>query len=664
MDTDTRESKGESVKLKKRELPRMNFRPLLFCAVGLIFGIFLYLRIRFGGLKASDFLFLFFLLPVALFPLHLRRVLAVLLSLILSAGIGVGLTHLYTERFLSGKDEGEYHVTGTVQTFTEYNGYSGAVLTGLSFDGEGVGGKMYITLNSVAVRPGDELEFSALVKRTAAGAGTYREYYFANDIRYTAGASEASRSAGSNPFLNLNGSVYNVLHENMEKTNADVSYALLTGNSGNVDEELMTSMRQGGIAHIFAVSGLHIGILYAAVQFACKRLRRFSFLPALLISVCYAAMCGFTVSAVRAVIMSGIVGIWMALGRKTDFLHALSCAALVVLAVYPAQWLTAGFRLSYGACLGLALFSGTFSRAMRRLPSFLRRYLAANFSVQLFTFPILLEAFGYVSVWGILLNLVLVPLLPVLFLGLLLCTLFALIIPPAAGFFVMFPEGSVSLLVVLFTIADLSLVITGFSLGAGGGVWFVGMCGLSERVRFSRIFRAVFGAALAVVFTLVVLFRNVVFTGCKITVYSNRSGDAVLVQTREENVLIIDGDISISACEDFLAHTFSGTLTAVCVLTEDSAAVNVAAFLPAKEVRVRDEVDTGLRETALVFGEQFSYGELVFRYESMSKLTLVAEGVVVEMDFEHSGVLGTDLFLQSGQGGLIFYLNHGIIRAL
>lgn len=657
------ESPNGRVKLKTRELPRLNFRPLLFCAVGLIFGVFLYLRIRFGGVRASDFLFLFFLVPVAFVPLDWKRILAVTLSVLVVAGAGALLAHLYTERFLAGKQEGAYEITGTVQTYTEYNGFAGAVLTRLSFDGEGAGGKLYLTVDTVNIRPGDSLAFHAAVKRTEAGAEAYEEYYFANDIRYTAHASVVIRSKGSDPFLRLNGALYDVLHDNMERTNANVSYALLTGNSGNVDEELMTAMRQGGIAHIFAVSGLHIGILYAAVQLIFRRLKRLSFLPALVLSVFYAAMCGFTVSAIRAVIMSGVLGIWTALGRKTDFLNALSFAALAVLTIFPAQWLTAGFRLSFGACLGLALFSGTLSRAMKRLPSFLSKYLAANLSVQLFTFPILLEAFGYVSVWGTLFNFLLVPALPVLFLGLLLCALLALIIPPAAGFFLMFPEGPVSLLVLLFTVADVSFVITGFSLGAGSGVWLVGASGLSGRVRLSRMARAVFGGAMAIVFALVVVLQNVVISGCKLTVYAGR-GSAVLVQTRSENVLILGSDISLSGCENFLARTYGGTLTAAVVLSEDSAAINVAAFLPAAEVRARDEVETGLRNTVLLFGEEFSYGALVFRYESASKLALMAEGVVVEIDFEHSEALGADLFLQSGNGGLKFYLKDGIIKAL
>ena len=653
------------VKLKTRELPRINFRPLLFCVIGLVFGVFLYLRIRFGGVRASDFLFLFFFVPFALLPLSLKRALTVLLTVVVAAGAGAALTHLYTENFLSGKEENTYEISGTVQTFTEKNGFTGAVLSGLSFDGEGVGGKLYLTASGGNLRAGDRVTFVSSVRRTQASGEDYHAYHFANDIRYTASASVIKREAGSNPFLRLNGALYDALHEHMEKTDADVSYALLSGSSGSVDEELMTSMRQGGIAHIFAVSGLHIGILYAAVQFLFRRLKRLSFLPALLITLFYAATCGFTVSAIRAVIMSGVVGIWMALGRKADFLNALSLAAILVLAIFPAQWLTAGFRLSFGACVGIALFSGTLTRAMKKLPSFLSKYLAASFAVQIFTLPILLEAFGYLSVWGTLLNLLLVPLLPVLFLGVLLCTVLALVIPPAAGFFLMFPEGSVSLLVLFFTVADLSLVITGFSLGAGSGVWLVGAAGLSERVRLSRLGRTIFGGVTALLFSLIVVFHNIVVSGCKITVYSGGlGGNALLVQTRSENVLVIDGDISLPLCEDFLARTFSGVLTAVCVLSEDGSAVNVAAFLPANEVRMMEEVDAGLRDTALVFGEEFSYGELFFHYESKTKLALRTEGVVVEIDFENPESLGADLFVQSGDGGLKYYLNHGIIKAL
>ena len=61
--------------------------------------------------------------------------------------------------------------------------------------------------------------------------------------------------------------------------------------------------------------------------------------------------------------------------------------------------------------------------------------------------------FGYFSVWGTLLNFVLIPLLPVLFLGVLSCGLLALIVSPAAAFLLSFPGGMLSRFVLGFLAA-------------------------------------------------------------------------------------------------------------------------------------------------------------------------------------------------------------------
>ncbi len=646
--------------LKKRELPRINLRPLLFCAAGLICGIFLYLRFTLGGFRPSDLIFPVFFLLAGLLPFSVKRALCVLLSFLVAAGVGVGLIHLAVMRYYDSLPSGQYEASGTVERAEFLENYSVVRLRGVSLDGTSVGGKLDLTLAGTAVRPGDKLRFTAEIASSADGFSV-SERNLVDDVRYLASGTTEKTGASSDVFLLLNAKIYDVLHDNMEKDEADVSYALLTGNSGNVDEDMMTAFRKGGIAHIFAVSGLHIGILYAAVQTVCKRLRKFSFLPALALSLCYCALCGFSVSSLRAVVMSGAAGVWIALGRKTDFLSALSGAAIAVLALFPAQWLSAGFRLSFGACLGLALFSGSFSRAFRRLPKFLGEYLAANLSVQFFTFPILYETFGYFPVWSIFANLVLVPLLPVLFLGLLLCTVFALMIPPAASFFLMFPEGSVSLLLFVFAALDLSLAVTGFSLGAGGTVWLFGSVGLSQRVRLSKLVRTAVALASCIVLGFSLLVRNVVFDGCKISVADGT--DIVFLQSAGERVLVI-GDTSVSQCESFLARNYGGTLDAVVVAGEDVyAALNVAAFLPSREIYAAEETETGLH-AAIRFADDFHIGSLYFRYETPQKLLLSAEEVSVELDFANSAYGGTDLFLGREERGLIFHLVHGIIKSV
>lgn len=661
---------GEEKRKREKRLPFINFRLLVFCAFGLIFGIFLYMRIRFGGLKPSDFLFCGIFLGFSLFPFSWKRTLALLLAVALFGGIGAGAIHIYTQNFLRGPEEGTYFITGTVASFTVGNGRCDVLLEDLAFDGAPAGGKLRLTVLSEDVRAGDILAFETSVKRNGLpmSGNQYAEYCYYSDIRYEGSGVEYNKTGtGKNFLLRIVSALYDRLDGGMGGAEAEVAFALLTGNSRGMDEGISEEVRTGGIAHIFAVSGLHIGILFGAVMLVFRR-KRYAVFPAIGAVFLYSALCSFTVSSVRAVVMCSVMGLYRAFGRKYDFPQSIALAAIVVLLIDPADFLSAGFRLSFGACLGLALFSGTLSRLFKKIPhvpKFLASYLAANLSVQLFTFPILLEAFGYFSVWGFALNLVLIPLLPAFFLTVLLFSVFALIIPPAAGVFLAVPKGLLSLFLLVISAGDFSYALAGFSLGAGGVVWLVGSLVLSEKFRLRPLPRIGCAAGLAAVFALCLVLANVVFTGVRIDVYACDSGSAAIVRTPDTAVLLIDGGIGLDDAEDFLNRTYGGELDGVFVLSENElAGVNRAAFLDAEAVYACDEIATGLQRTNVVFGKTAEIGGMRFEYETRGKLALISCGVVVEFDFEGNAALGADLFIGAESGGLKYFLDRGIIKVI
>ena len=360
--------------------------------------------------------------------------------------------------------------------------------------------------------------------------------------------------------------------------------------------------------------------------------------------------------------MCGVFGASKAFGRKSDGLETLAFAAVVVLLLFPAQWYAAGFRLSFGACLGLALISGSLMRAFQKLhlPRVASGCLAPTIAAQLTTAPILLANFGYLSVWSTLLNLILVPLVPVFFLCTLVSAALSLLLPFAAGVLLAFPEGLFALLILILSFSDWTLVLSGFVLGTGG-VLFLFFCAfLSPRLRMRRLVRAGVAAVGCALLALVLVSNNVVFSGCRLTAYEEGESAAVLIETRTEHILVVDGDISLDECEDFLSRTYGGELTAVIALEE--AALNTAVFLDAEEVRLKEPVSLGLHRTEVVFGQSFSYGELSFFFTEEGIL-LSCEGVVTEI--APDGEAGkADFFLGKGSGGLKFFIEDGIIKQL
>ena len=84
--TDVASNREGAVRLQKPNLPRINLRFFLYPALGLIFGIFLYCRIRFGGIRATDFVFFILLFALSVRPVSWKRYLAIFLSFLLLAG--------------------------------------------------------------------------------------------------------------------------------------------------------------------------------------------------------------------------------------------------------------------------------------------------------------------------------------------------------------------------------------------------------------------------------------------------------------------------------------------------------------------------------------------------------------------------------------------------
>lgn len=643
-------------------LPRVNFRFFLFCALALCAGISITFAVRLRAFSFSSFVPFLLIVFFALRPFGWKRLCAIGAVVICFCSAGAGLAYFACERYLSGVPEGDYTVEGCVEAFTEGSGYNSCVLKSLSFDGVKSGGKLKVIIGRTEVRAGDVITFTASVSRYDLPVSDENKTDFAKDIRYRASVNEVEKTGQKDALLILNGKIYDLFTGSMIREEALVSYALLTGNSSSMDDGLLTVARQGGIAHIFAVSGLHIGIVYSAVLLLFQKpIKRYACLPALAAALCYSALCAFTVSSVRALIMCTVLSLHRLTGRKPDLLTSLSVASLLVLMISPAQYLSAGFTLSFGAVVGLALFSESLTRVFRkiRFPKFLAEYLGASLSVQIVTVPVLLEVFGYASVWAIVLNFVLLPCLPVILGVLILCTLVALI-TTWTGILAL-PAGMISLLLYVLSVADVSFVIKGFSLGAGGAVVMAGCIFLTQRFRLGTRYKIIAVSILCCVFASVVVLENCVFSGVKITARTYDGGDCVLVRTPSEAVLVIDGDVPLYRCNDFLNRTYGGRLDGVIVLSQDELdAVNAGAFLNTAAVYVKDEIPTGFHNVNVVFGDEVKIGELTFRFESRSKAVLLAQGIVTEIDLTNFSVLDADLFLGNGGHG-DYYLNNGKI---
>ncbi len=151
---------------------------------------------------------------------------------------------------------------------------------------------------------------------------------------------------------------------------ARVAVALLLGERDGLSQQEREAFETLGVAHVMSVSGLHVGLLGGLLLGLMRRLRvrRVLRLPALAVFLAgYCALTGFSAASVRAAVMLMLTLLAQLASRRPDRLTTLAAAMLVVLALDPLQAWSAGFVLSFSAMLGITLLLPPLTRLFVRL---------------------------------------------------------------------------------------------------------------------------------------------------------------------------------------------------------------------------------------------------------------------------------------------------------
>lgn len=337
--------------------------------------------------------------------------------------------------------DGELDVCGAVsEVGITSGGKRYIVLENLTLGGQKVKGKLIAFLGERAgdyCRRGYDVTFYTKVYKESFISDGNIGYRAAQDIRYyctVVGGMKAHYNFSL--FGEVNHAVENALYNNVGGETASVCFALLTGTTDFISEGTLSSFRNGGLAHVFAVSGLHIGVIYGALTAIFKKSGVNRFISAavrIVFIFLYAGVCGFSPSSLRAVIMCAVSAISSCIYCRYDSLNALSVAAIIILLVNPMQLFEVGFVLSFSALCGIVLLSGTVRRLFRFLPEKIKGALSVGLPAQFATVPALMNSFGCVSWAGLFLNLIFVPVISALYVLLFAGVLLSLILPFAAA---------------------------------------------------------------------------------------------------------------------------------------------------------------------------------------------------------------------------------------
>ena len=449
-------------------------------------------------------------------------------------------------------------ITGRVEevSYTS-SGEPYLILTAASADGAALNSKVLVYLSRSAggsVLPGYTVTVSGYIGHYDLFSYGSLNYRALNGIGYYVNAyGSMEYSYGFSFFGALRVGVRNILFDNLDSEAAAVAYAMITGDTGDIAQSTLDSFRYGGVAHIFAVSGLNITVLYALVTAIFKKCRTNRWVGAavsLIVIFVYTGMCAFTLSAVRAAIMCAVSGIAALTFNKYDGLNSLSLSVVIILLLNPLNLFDIGFVLSVSAMLGIILLSPGIARLLHRLPYSLQSNISMSLASQAATLPALLMTFGYISGAGLILNIVVLPLLSFLYVFMFACVVVCAIIPPAVF---LLPYASLPLQAVIdFFVAcgfENSL-ISGF-----GGWWvaiivFIAVVALSDKLNFAKSLRAALGGICALGFALCCILGGTVFGGeTRIVAGGYYNGGMVAVRSQSGSVLVV------------ICDTYSGGIT-------------------------------------------------------------------------------------------------------
>ncbi len=537
-----------AVKTSGKEAEKLfNFRPVFFTAIFLCLGILFAYAHRFYHWSAWWVLCCLpvFITPFVFYRARKRRLQAFValsaLTIAFCVGVGVFYQQLakYEQRTVYN---GTYNVVGTVVERTEYEYEIKVVLTDLQIEQNKEKGKLiaYLPLSF-----GENVSISdkiLLQAELATNTAFFNEYGFrANDIgakmcwetEKVNGCAVLGRS--TNIFLHIRYMVEQRLFQGMERNAAGITLAVLTGDTARIEKGLLHNVRMGGIAHIFAVSGLHVGALYGFCLWLTEKTRlrvmqktvRFLLMTALLLF--YAGICGFSSSVMRAMTLCLVSYAAKLIGTESDMLQATGLGAILILLFKPTELFAIGFQLSFAACIGIALFSrplrlamekgmerikkfaihlfrlqdraranpqnkgenaplSVMERALRAVLSFTSVSLAA----QIATAPLLLYAFEYLSLWGLLLNGIFVPFIGGIFSILLLFVVAACLLPSLLSAVLLYlPSVVWSAALLLFELMDFSgFVLSNVHISMGSIMcYYGGWIFLTDKWNMSRRYK-------------------------------------------------------------------------------------------------------------------------------------------------------------------------------
>jgi competence protein ComEC len=304
--------------------------------------------------------------------------------------------------------------------------------------------RLRVSQRNVALGPGDRVRLRAVLYPPAgpAAPGAFdfaRRAYFQRlgAVGYVVSSPEiieSGEAGGIELFIaRLRHDLTQKILQALPVTAGAIAAALMTGERGAIPEETLAAMRDSGLAHLLAISGLHIGLIGGFIFFAVRLgfatwehaalhwpIKKWAAIVAFFGCLAYLLISGMTLPTQRAFLMLSLVLLAVLIDRSAISMNLVAWAAAAILLLAPESLMSVSFQMSFAAVTALVAFyeaitARNFARGERRLPMargvrYLSGVLATTLIASLATAPFAVFHFNRLALLGVLANLVAVPL--------------------------------------------------------------------------------------------------------------------------------------------------------------------------------------------------------------------------------------------------------------
>ncbi len=312
------------------------------------------------------------------------------------------------------------------------------------FDGESINGKLVVYISDFNgkfddIDVGSVIEFvpNSVKQTDLLKYDTPNATYFYKNIKYSASTYKSNLTVVGKDVKfaeQIKQYIKTNLSNGLSESNVDLAYSALFGDKDSLSEAKYDAFKASGIAHLLAVSGLHVGIIVAILSFVLKKCRVKDWVRLIIISIIlgfYMYICNFTISVVRASIMSVCLLLAPIVFREYDSLSAVGLSGIVVFLINPLCAFDVGTLLSFSCVAGIILLNRSINGvlAKTKMPSALSNSLSISASTLVSIMMIMALYFKTINIISLLANIVLIPIFTVCFVATFVLSMLSLVLP-------------------------------------------------------------------------------------------------------------------------------------------------------------------------------------------------------------------------------------------